>query len=380
MILHIFNPEHDIALASNLSNFTAPHAGRQLRYDLGFLPALWAQEGDAILVENPERASFDYLRLVQSLKRQLGETTCFPYGNKVFLTRKQLVSPMETKCFSYGNKVSTMCQQGKNHNKLDIIQPWGWDKALKFQLKKSGVDDALLPSDDQLTDIRNLSHRRTSAQLLPMLRQEGTIGESYECASDHEIEELLHRYGRLVIKAPWSSSGRGIRFLDAERAPLSMHAGWIKNILAAQGTVMAEPFYNKAKDFGMEFMCNADGTISYEGLSLFHTTNGAYTGNILATEDRKLEMISRYVSLDLLKEVKQKVCDSLPAIIDRKYVGPLGIDMMIAEEKLHPCVEINLRRTMGHVALAMSPKDDDLVRVMRIEFSEGTYKMKIQRP
>lgn len=29
--LHIFNPEHDIALASNLSNFTAPHAGRQLR-------------------------------------------------------------------------------------------------------------------------------------------------------------------------------------------------------------------------------------------------------------------------------------------------------------------------------------------------------------
>ena len=24
--LHIFNPEHDIALASNLANFTAPHA------------------------------------------------------------------------------------------------------------------------------------------------------------------------------------------------------------------------------------------------------------------------------------------------------------------------------------------------------------------
>ena len=54
--------------------------------------------------------------------------------------------------------------------------------------------------------------------------------------------------------------------------------------------------------------------------------------------------------------------------------------MMIADGKLHPCVEINMRRTMGHVALAMSPKDDDLVRVMRIEYSDGTYKMKIQRP
>ena len=63
MTLHIFNPEHDIALASGLANFTAPHAGRQLRHDLGFLPALWAQDGDAVLVENPERASFDYLRM-----------------------------------------------------------------------------------------------------------------------------------------------------------------------------------------------------------------------------------------------------------------------------------------------------------------------------
>ena len=54
MTLHIFNPEHDIALASNLSNFTAPHAGRQLRADLGFLPALWAEEGDVVLVENVE--------------------------------------------------------------------------------------------------------------------------------------------------------------------------------------------------------------------------------------------------------------------------------------------------------------------------------------
>ena len=52
MTIHLFNPEHDIALASNLANFTAPHAGRQLRADLGFLPALWAEEGDTILVGN----------------------------------------------------------------------------------------------------------------------------------------------------------------------------------------------------------------------------------------------------------------------------------------------------------------------------------------
>ena len=56
MKFHIFNPEHDIALASNLANFTAPHAGRQLRHDLGFLPAVWAQEGDGILTDDVEHA------------------------------------------------------------------------------------------------------------------------------------------------------------------------------------------------------------------------------------------------------------------------------------------------------------------------------------
>ena len=52
MKLHIFNPEHDLALAANLKQFTAPHAGRQLRSDLAFIPALWAEEGDLVLVDD----------------------------------------------------------------------------------------------------------------------------------------------------------------------------------------------------------------------------------------------------------------------------------------------------------------------------------------
>ena len=52
MKLHIFNPEHDIALASDMFNFVAPHAGREMRSDLGFLPALWAEDGDMVLVDD----------------------------------------------------------------------------------------------------------------------------------------------------------------------------------------------------------------------------------------------------------------------------------------------------------------------------------------
>ena len=357
MTIHIFNPEHDIALAANLSNFTAPHAGRQLRRDLGFIPALWAKDGDCVLVDNQERAAADYKRFMQSLKRHFGSS--FHGGNCVFLRREQIVSTAET--------IS--------------IQPWGWDLALRSQLKRSGVGDSLLPTDEQLETIRQLSHRRTSAQLLPLLQREGTVGESFECRSEDEVHALLERYDRMVLKAPWSSSGRGLRFVTRSSFTPQL-AGWLRNLFTTQGSVMAEPFFDKEKDFGMEFYAAASGEIRYEGLSLFHTANGAYTGNILATENCKREMINHYIPVSLLDDIKGIICSKLPALLKGGYVGPFGVDMMVVKGDkflLHPCVEINLRRTMGHVALALSPTDDELVRVMRIEYSEDCYKLKVER-
>ena len=355
--IHIFNPEHDIALAANLSNFTPPHAGRQLRSDLGFLPALWAENGDAVLVDDAGRAEQRYKRLVQSLNRQMGRR--FYAAGVAFVGLKQL------------NKIG----------QIDAVNPWGWNVAQKAQLKRSGVAEELLPTDTQLAEIRELSHRRTSARLLPLLQQEGTVGEAYECFTEGDVTTLLGRYDRMVLKAPWSSSGRGLRFVTLDTFTPQVK-GWLRHLLEAQGSVMAEPFYDKEKDFGMEFFVTETGEIRYDGLSLFHTANGAYTGNILATESLKREMISHYLSLDLLDTVKEKVKQELKTVFRDKYMGPFGIDMMIVKgEKygLYPCVEINLRRTMGHVALSLSPTDDDVVRVMRIEYNEGQYRMKIER-
>ena len=45
---------------------------------------------------------------------------------------------------------------------------------------------------------------------------------------------------------------------------------------------------------------------------------------------------------------------------------------------LHPCVEINLRCTMGHVALSLSPDDDEILRVMQISY-ENRYKLSVRR-
>lgn len=348
--LHIFNPEHDIALASNLTNFTAPHAGRQLRADLGFLPALWADEGDYVLVEDADYAALAYRRATKGRKCRVE-----------WVTKSQLSSlPLQS------------------------VSPWGWDAALRHQLLRYGVDASLLPSEQQVAEIRQLSHRQTAALLLPSLRIDGTVGEAVFCQSVEAVEQQLSLHPRLVLKAPWSSSGRGLRFINGQLSEYLL--GWLRNLLTSQGGVMAGPYYDKVKDFGMEFIADADGTIRYEGLSLFHTVNGAYVGNVLATESAKLEMISRYISVDLLNIIKQRIISSLQL---GTYHGPFGIDMMIVRNNpqlstkssqlfLHPCVEINLRRTMGHVALSLLPADDDIRKVMRIDYTDN-YKLKIRK-
>lgn len=352
MTLHIFNPEHDLVLAGNSANFTAPHAARQLKTGLGFLPALWASDGDAVLVEDRDYA-------LKALKR----------------ASVQAERQFERVWFIEPSGLSSLC--------FSRIEPWGWDVALCNFLLRHGVDKQLLPDLEQLDGLRMMSHRLTSHKLLDCLSgTDGLVGQSFACASMEEVSGCVSRLGQAVIKAPWSCSGRGLRFVDGDISEPHLH-GWVKNMLAAQGSLMVEPYYRKVKDFGMEFSCDGNGRVSYKGLSLFDTVNGAYTGNIIATEQTKLEMISRYVPAALLGKIKESICNFTAGELGGRYTGAFGVDMMVvpcADRDgflVHPCVEINLRRTMGHVALSLSPADDDIKKVMRIT-ADDNYQLKIK--
>ena len=348
--LHIFNPEHDIALASNLSNFTAPHAGRVLRADVGYLPALWAGPDDYVLVDNADDAQTAFSRFIHR-----------PFQG--FVEKRQL-------------------------SRLPIrrVEPWGWDLALRSFLLRYGVPEGVLPSEQQIAVIRDLSHRKTAAALLRSLAIEGTVGESVVLETPEAVALQVQRWGKVVLKAPWSSSGRGIRFVDTVLDDYQQR--WLHNVLTRQGALVAEPYYDKVKDFAMEFQSDGCGSVTCLGLSLFHTSNGAYTGNILASEEEKREMISRYVSTDLLDAVQSSICQLLSPVFKDRYQGPFGVDMMIVNGKssnsklsngkclLHPCVEINLRRTMGHVALALSQQCRS-GQVMTVEYSENHYKLRL---
>ncbi len=341
MKLQIFNPEHDLALAANQANYTAPHAGRQLRNDLSFIPALWADEGDLVLVDDIDDA-YDKVRHLGS-----------HFINKVeFITKAQLAEVFR----------KTML--------VDSVHPWGWDKTLVSQLKRLGCPEIMLPTAESLDKIRLLSSRQWSAS---------TLASDVDYVCDVEsLEKAIADRGKAVVKAPWSSSGRGVRYASLGDQPV---VNWAANVIRQQGGVTVEPYYNKVKDFGMEFEV-VDGKVLYRGLSIFETVKGAYTGNILASEVEKEEMLAEYIDLRHLEEIREKIIGKMEPAVRNVYSGPFGIDMMVCADEegktfVNPCVELNLRRTMGHVALALGVSDKSSRHLMRVDFDGNRYHLRV---
>lgn len=382
--LHIFNPEHDIALAHGSPLFASPRAGRQLRADLGFLPALWAGEESVVWTDQPQEAL-------------------------------EMYAVWASMCYQDYLSIRPRC--------ADWLIRWrrlirgGWDAALCHQLQRLGVNPRVLPTDEELKEVRALSHRRTAKGLLDSICHtllidneigcsikekeevvettskaveltgeaiDGTreaielTGEAIEVKDEAALLQQLARWPEAVLKAPWSSSGRGVRMVSAP-----VHSSilqWALGVMRRQGSLMVEPLYHKVADFGMEFSANAEG-FTYLGLSLFDTSGTAYTGNLLATEEEKRTKLARYLSPTQIDSLRQLVLHCLEAISPRFRLGPFGIDMMIVrtedgKTRVHPCVEINFRRTMGHVAIALQQRITTPAEAMAVTFEDGHYHLR----
>lgn len=321
--LYIFNPEHDLALASGEANYMAPASARRMASELALLPMWYAEEGSAVLA--PSAYNLDYVKKIQEL---LGLSVDL-------ITEPELAIEPD----------------------LDI-RPWGWDVALRKRLSVLGVDEVLLPSMGQLNDLREYSHRSKAVALLPELQlNECFCGESYYLKTPEEWKRFVEGRKECLLKAPLSGSGKGLNWCKGIFTPFI--SGWCTRVAASQGGVIAEPIYNKVEDFAMEFYSDGAGELTFVGYSLFHTgKSGMYEGNCLLSNEAIRKKLSQYVPLEALMDLENCLKYRLSALVGTVYKGYLGVDMMICRfpenEKpvfrIHPCVEINLRMNMGVIA------------------------------
>ena len=273
---------------------------------------------------------------------------------------------------------------------------WGWDHAICEQLLRMGIPADELPSAEALASLRGHSGRQSAHELLSMFHAQHAggpyTGESIIVTDTDQLTPFVARHHHVILKAPYSSSGKGLRHVKTHPVPpceggksspaentsmstsspsqggMERISSWANALIRRHGYLTAEPCYNKVQDFAMEFIVT-DDTCRFIGYSLFNTNaHGRYEANLLM-EDEAIELLlAQHVPLAALHEVREWIIAHahhiVPTVWDTtRHPLYFGIDMMVVKDghkseiinhkseiKLHPCVEINLRLNMGIIA------------------------------
>ncbi|MBO7267023.1 MAG: hypothetical protein J6V12_04600 [Bacteroidaceae bacterium] len=296
--------------------------------------------------------------------------------------------------------------------------PWGWDAACTERFKRMGITTPALPTDGAIAALSRHSERGTAHRLLNAFHQSHPdsiyIGESLIVRSFDEIATYAMQHAHILLKAPLSGSGKGLRHVKTHPNPpceggksspvesTSMStpppsqggtggiSSWANALIHRHGYLTAEPYYPKVLDFAMEFITDATGC-HFIGYSLFATDNhGRYIGSRLTSDAEIEHTLTGYIPREVLHEVRRWVIGHHshivpPAWDTAQHPLPFGIDMMIVDMKqwsaisgqqaenntpyaLHPCIEINLRMNMGIVA-------HELYRHRLTPDATGTYQI-----
>lgn len=332
--VHYFNPGHETAVLLGSPNYTPPRNVRVMTKDLSFLPAWYAQPGDLVLLDSPLPDGFRqefpeglFPKVIPAVDH--ASVGALPAGEPI-LAAPWGISPQSL------HKIRTFRQA----TGLPIMVP-EWDPHLK-----------------------ELTGRQTAALVLDRLRQalpDDTLPATPRFFSDIEsLENSLAQTTEeapFLLKAPYSSSGRGLLWLAGRRLT-PKEREWAQGAIAKQGAISLEKGLDKILDFAFEYQADGKGNCRFEGFSIFGTEErGNYTGNRLERQERLRARLLRFVSEAELERTREAL-GAILANLFGSHEGNIGVDMLIyrTEEKryrLHPCVEINTRQTMGRVAIEL---------------------------
>ena len=315
--LLMYFPENDLALASGHAAYTPPPAALALHAAGEALPLWMASAGDRFVCTGISSRWLDRMRAT------------FDIG--------------DVDVYNHHDSSLEAC-------------PWGWSAASRRALIDAGYPASQLPSDTTLRSLRELSHRRTAARLAEHVRDmlPFAVSEAATEACDMDaVEAYLSTRQAVIAKAPWSCRGRWL--VRSRNMPVSTFRQQVAGIIRRQGSVMLEPELDKIMDFALLFEADGQGEIEYRGISVFDTNaHGGYTGNIIAEQHKLIELVGNAAGTQKLAMVTEAVQKTLPRLIS-DYRGPLGVDMLVtADGTIDAAVEMNLRYTMGFVALGVS--------------------------
>lgn len=295
---HFFNPGYEASVALGDRSYTPPGMVQAMRRDLWELPYYYADEKDIVL--NPHDL------------------------------------PPAEELSGYD------------------LYPWGWAPELSY-----GKLSTLVPYTYE--EMRQWSSRHNTYLLLSSLIR--LYPEYYsrsilpQVITPSSITPEVITSDRYVLKEEFSSSGRGVVFVEgAEVASLILR----RQNKSASKRLYLEPLHDKISDRGYEFVRRHDGKVVYVGPSDFSTTEGRYTSNRIVSPEiihNAWKAMPTHIDHDTYVQHLSRALEDLPL---GRYCGPIGVDTIVYKERgrlyLHPCIEVNVRPTMGWLALALGEK------------------------
>ncbi|SHF95862.1 hypothetical protein SAMN05444274_11525 [Mariniphaga anaerophila] len=336
--IYLYNPTCEYAIANGFPSWQPNRLLQKMEEDMGTLPLFFAKKSDKVLTKKIPPATF--LKSLQKINIDPPQ----------FL---QLQTIADNRDFSV---------QPKNW-----LLPWGWSPAahrildpLKASCSERFQNSPVACWKPEYKPIYSKKFAlETLTNLLPLLPVNKVLQSHLiprVCTTKSEVETLIRRWGKIMIKAPWSSSGRGLQ--KVTKTPV-IEKVWEKilGIVKDQGYVIVEPLLEKVLDMALQFRLEK-GKISYLGVSRFLTdSKGQYHGNFLNGWPNELapEITTFAESLpEMLVAPLTKVIEN--SKLAQYYEGNFGIDTLIFKDddgniRVNPCLEINVRQNMGLLSL-----------------------------
>ena len=372
--IYFFNPTCEMAVANGSTNYMAPALLRRFEIELSTLPLIYCKTGDIILTKSlPDRQFSDRL-----------ESAGFRLPT--FMKIESVLSDNSMIAIDKG-----------------FLLPWGWSPVTHQLLAplKSGCCNEFLnsPVARWQESHKELFSRKSALNILHkvIIKKLNNILSINDipriCTTHEQIISLHQRWDKMVVKSPWSSSGRGLQILlsnNYNRTNQQVISGFLKH----QGYVAAEPWHAKVIDLSFQFFSYGNGSIVYQGLTSFTTDlSGRYLGN-------NIQELPDGLSSELLAFINENIPPVRKALQDElilsryatDYYGWIGIDILIYKSidnqlLIHPCLEINCRFTMGTIAINLRDRlSDQSTGEFKIffgkegEFAEFCSEMIVSRP
>ncbi|MDR1373317.1 MAG: hypothetical protein LBJ17_09445 [Dysgonamonadaceae bacterium] len=312
-MIHFFNPGYETEILNASKHYCSPAPVRKMQSDLSSLPEWYGEEND------------------------------------ITVSIKQLLS----------DKVEDKNPEYKQNEQVDF---WGISPvAVHLVHKYSAAHNLNLHIPEWKDEYRYLGSRFASRDVLAAIIDEIPEIDKIILPVFFSNMEDIKKVGNLsLIKSPYSSSGRGLVWLP-DGKPGQSERQIIDGMLKRQGQVSCERALDRRLDLSMHFTVQSKDCTRFIGYSIFYTnTRGIYEKSVLANQNSLEQQIMKYIDKHLLEQVKDSLIKQLNKIYSSSYQGSIGVDMLVyfdgATHRLHPCIEINMRKSMGYLAIRFMEK------------------------